>query len=167
MILSILNKKLIITITKNKMSLSTAHLAENNVTTTFSIERLGDELKKCPEILFAYVLGSGTSGVVKPKSDLDLAVYSSNNHINHLIVYSKICDVCEKILPGVRIDVGFLRKCEDPVYKFETIKGRLLFSKEIETWLSFYSNTAREYEHQMFHYRKQRGYRAKLAYSTG
>jgi len=141
------------------MSLSLEYLSENHDNLSFSVEELKNELKQCPEILFAYILGSAVNGVVKSKSDLDLGIYLENSETSFGDVYLKICNICEPILPGVRIDVGFLNKCEDPVYKFEVISGSLLFTKNKETWLRFYSYTAREYEYQMVHYRKQRRYR--------
>ena len=160
MILFVFNKKLTITIPKNNnMSLSLEYLSKNRDDLSFSIEKLKNELKKCPEILFAYILGSAVTGVVKSKSDLDLGIYLEHSDTSCSDVYFKICNICDPILPGVRIDVGFLNNCEDTVYKFEVIKGSLLFTKKKEIWLRFYSNTAREYEHQMFHYRKQRKYR--------
>jgi len=160
MISFVFSKKLIVTIPKNNnMSLSLKYLSKNRGDLSFSTEKLKNELRQCPEILFAYILGSAVNGVIKSKSDLDLGIYLENSKTSFGDVYLKICNICEPILPGVRIDVGFLNKCEDPVYKFEVISGSLLFTKNKEIWLRFYSNTAREYEHQMVHYEKQRRYR--------
>jgi predicted nucleotidyltransferase len=49
------------------------------------------------------------------------------------------------------------RKPNLPLY--DNLKGRLLFTRNQEIWLTFYSRTCREVEHQMFHYEKQRRYR--------
>ena len=116
----------------------------------------GDLRNGCPEIVFALVLGSAVDGNVAPRSDLDLAVYLEDKP--KFDVFQRIVDIAEKSAPGVEIDLGFLNGNE-PVYRFEALKGRLLFTRDREAWLRFYSLTCREYEHWMFHYEKQRRYR--------
>ena len=59
---------------------------------------------------------------------------------------------------GVRCDLGTLNGAE-PVYRYEALKGKLLFVRDRERWLQFYSRTCRQYESQMFHYQKQLAYR--------
>ena len=143
------------------MGLSKKHLNTNSEPVNFSIEALTEGLKgKLPFVTFACLLGSAArSGVVKPHSDLDLAFYLSEKP--SLSFYSAVEDVCGEYAPGVRCDTGILNKAE-PVYRFEAIKGRLLFTRDMETWLRFYSLTCREYETQMFHYEKQLRYRLEV-----
>jgi len=140
------------------MGLSRRHLDTNSEPVRFSIDELAHGLReKLPFVTFACLLGSAAgSGVVKPHSDLDIAVYLSEK--TSLPVYSAVEDVCMEYVAGVRCDTGILNNAE-PVYRFEAIKGRLLFTRDMEAWLRFYSLTCREYETQMFHYEKQLRYR--------
>ena len=138
------------------MSLAMRYLSENKHQITFSLDELAFHLKTFPEIIFAYLLGSAKEGVVHPGSDIDLALYLSKECKSFIDLYGEICSKLNDILPGVRIDIGQLRISQDPVYRYESIKGKLLFAKDEEKWLHFYSVTAREYEHQMFHYKKQK-----------
>ena len=138
------------------MSLAMQHLSENNEKITFSVDELASRLQAFPEIIFAYLLGSAKDGVIHPGSDIDLALYLFRDCKSFIDLYGEICDAMKDILPGVRIDIGQLQLSQDPVYRYESIKGRLLFTKDKEKWLHFYSVTAREYEYQMFHYKKQK-----------
>jgi predicted nucleotidyltransferase len=109
-----------------------------------------------PQIGFAYLLGSAARGVIAPHSDLDLAVYC----LEPLSLESRwtLVSGVEDLHRGVRCDLGFLNYAE-PVYWFEALKGRLLFVRDQEQWLHFYSLTCRLYESQIFHYERQRRYR--------
>ena len=69
-------------------------------------------------------------------------------HLSPLILF------CSRT--GVNVDLGVLNE-KEPVYRFEALKGRLLFTRDLECRLHFYSLTCREYEHWMFHYDKLRG----------
>jgi len=142
------------------MALSKKYLAENEDEIPFSIDELRVLLRdNCPEIDFALLMGSATTGVVRSGSDLDLAVFTTDSDIKLFDLYSKVCRLCDPMFPGVRIDLGLLNNCDDPVYRFEALKGINLFYRNEETWLRFYSIACREYEHQMMHYAKQRAYR--------
>jgi len=142
------------------MALSKKHIAYNEVDIPFSTDELATLLKKnCPEIEFVQLMGSATNGIVKAGSDLDLAVMMIDSSIKLFELYSKVCDLCDEKFPGVRIDLGLLNNCDDPVYRFESLKGINLFRRDEEKWLRFYSIACREYEHQMMHYAKQRAYR--------
>lgn len=140
------------------MGISKKYLDRSQRTCYFKPEELSRLLQKLvPHIVFAYLMGSARNGTVKQGSDLDLAVFL--NIKPNLPLYDKIQDICESIVSGpVRCDVGILNHA-DPVYRFEALKGRLLFTRNQEIWLTFYSRTCREVEHQMFHYEKQRRYR--------
>lgn len=139
------------------MSVSKRTKSNNLKSITFDIDSFSANLeRRCPEIVFAYLLGSATEGTIAPSSDLDLAVFIDEKPT--MDTYQRIIDATEPYAGGAEIDLGFLKNNE-PVYRFEALKGRLLFTRNQETWLRFYSLTCREYEHWLFHYEKQRRYR--------
>ncbi|HOP64584.1 MAG TPA: nucleotidyltransferase domain-containing protein [Spirochaetota bacterium] len=140
------------------MGLSKRYLNTNTEPAPFSAEKLADAIReKLPAVLFACIFGSSAETfVVKPYSDLDIALYLSEKP--SLSFFSTLQEICEEIVGPVRVDAGILNNTE-PVYRFEAIKGHLLFTRDLETWLKFFSVTCREYETQMFHYEKQRRYR--------
>lgn len=139
------------------MSISRRSVAINNREVTFSPELLGRRLQEGhPELVFALLHGSAASGIVAPGSDIDLAL--SFREQPGWEALSAVMETVEQLVPGVPVDVGILNGNE-PVYRFEALKGKLLFTADEEAWLRFYSLTCREYEHWMWHYEKQRRYR--------
>lgn len=139
------------------MSLSKRTAKKDNDPIIYDPELLGEALKQeCPEIVFALLLGSATEGVISAGSDLDIAVYVEDRPTGR--TYLRIEETIESVVAGADVDLGFLNGNE-PVYRFEALKGRLLFTRDQEAWLHFYSLTCREYEHWMYHYEKQRRYR--------
>ncbi len=139
------------------MGLSRKHLAENFVPVHFDSEQLASILEEqLPEVVFCFLMGSSVSGTVKAYSDLDLAFYLYEKPSYGF--YGKAMDVVRSVVPDVRCDVGILNDTE-PVYRFEALKGKLLFTRDMEQYAGFFSVTCREYESQMFDYEKQRRYR--------
>ncbi len=140
------------------MGLSKKYLNYNIEEVSFSPDKLAEGIKiALPEIVFAYILGSSAENcIIKPRSDLDLAVYISGTSSPGL--YSVLQDVVDEYIGQVRVDVGLLNRAE-PVFRYEALKGRLLFVRDKEQWLRFFSITCREYESQIFHYKKQLQYR--------
>lgn len=139
------------------MSISKRYLDKQAEPVSFDVQALGRALEEsCPEAVFGYLLGSSISGTVKPHSDVDIALFLSGSA--GLDFYEKVYDTCRLFIGDIRVDLGILNKAE-PVYQFESLKGKLLFCRDQEQWLRFYSVTCREYEHQVFHYEKQRRYR--------
>ncbi len=139
------------------MGLSRKHLSENFVPVHFDPEVLAVALKEnLPEADFCLLMGSSAGGVVNAFSDLDLAFYL--NVKSSYSFYSKAMDLVRDLIPDVRVDIGILNRSE-PVYRFEALKGRLLFVRDEERYLTFFSRTCREYESQMFDYERQRRYR--------
>jgi predicted nucleotidyltransferase len=139
------------------MPLSKHYLDTHTQTITFEPEALGKALSDAlPEVRFAVLMGSSVSGQVAPHSDVDIAFFTEGKV--DMDFYNRVFDVCKDFFPGVRVDIGMLNGCE-PVYGFEALKGRLLFCRDRETYLRFFSVTSREYKHQMFHYEKQMRYR--------
>ena len=139
------------------MGLSKHYIDTQREAHEFSPERLAVELRaRVPGIIFAYVMGSSAGCVVRPHGDLDLAVYIEGEP--SLELYETVQEVVDEVVGPVRCDLGILNRAE-PIFRFEALKGRLLFSRDEELRISFYSLTCREYEHQMFDYEKQRRYR--------
>ncbi len=139
------------------MGISKRYLEYNHLPINFSVEALAAAVKEASaDVVFAYLLGSAKAGVVKAYSDLDIAVYLSGDARWEL--YEEAQDAVRRVVGDVRCDLGILNRAE-PVYRYDALTGRLLFTRDEETWLRFYSVTCREYEHQLFDYEKQRRYR--------
>ncbi len=121
-------------------------------------ERLAETIRHAsPDVVFAVVLGSAAGGILRPGSDLDLGLFIADIS-RAWAVRSAVGQALEGLLPGVPIDLGILNNA-DPVYRFEAASGRLLFTRDLEAWLEFFSRAAREYEYQMADYERQRRYR--------
>ena len=110
----------------------------------------------CPEAVFAFLHGSARDGVVRDGGDIDIALYLDGPAT--LEVLSRVIAAAEGFVPGVRCDCGVLNNA-DCVYRFEALKGRLLFRRDDDTYAEFFSLTCREYEDQMADYERQRRYR--------
>ena len=123
----------------------------------FNTDKLSDALQAaCPEVLFALLHGSAKDGQVNPGSDIDIALYIDGKAT--LELYMNAADAVRQICPDAESDIGILNNAE-PIYRFEALKGNLLFNKDMETYLDFFSLTCREYESQMADYQRQRHYR--------
>jgi len=147
------------------MSLSKKHLNTNPEAVAFDLNMISARLKSAlPEISFALLLGSAQDGLVKARSDFDLAVYLQPYRPD-LDLYGAIDAALADLLPGVRIDIGFLNKAE-PVYRFESLKGTLLFARDRELYARFFSLTCREYESQMASYERQLKYRKQAKHAV-
>ena len=152
------------------MPLSRRHLDTNTRPVTFDCDVLGRSLEQVlPAVVFAYLHGSSAETcTVRPHTDIDIALFLSSEFVHengHPAVSDAITaveGVADTYVPGVRADIGILNDTE-PVFRFEVLKGRLLFCRDRETWLRFYSLTCREYESQLFHYEKQHRYRLEAA----
>ncbi len=140
------------------MGISKHYIDTNDKPIQFNPNELADKLKcKIPELVFAYILGSAAkSCIIYPHSDLDLAFYLNKNVT--LDIIEKIQEIVYNEVGPVRCDAGILNNA-DPVYRFEALKGRLLFTMNSDIWLTFYSLTCREYESQIFDYERQWKYR--------
>ena len=143
------------------MGLSKQYIDKNECPQAVDFHCLSEKIKKaCPDVVFCLVMGSARDGVVRAHSDLDLAVYLSKPQ--SLRMRSKISGIVHEVCKGVRCDLGILNNTE-PVYRYEALKGRLLFTRDDEIWLHFYSLTSREYESQIADYKRQLSYRIEAA----
>ena len=123
----------------------------------FNVDRLAKAIQEnCPEAVFAFLHGSAKDGTVEEGSDIDIALYLDGKP--KFGVYSRVMDVVESIITGPECDVGILNNAE-PIYRFEALKGRMLFCRDKEQYLRFFSLTCREYEDQVADYERQRRYR--------
>ncbi len=109
-----------------------------------------------PQIVFALVMGSASEGTIAKYSDLDLAVFLEKKV--EWEVLSSVMQSIGDLHQDIRCDIGVLNNAE-PIYRYEALKGKLLFTRDQARWLTFYSVTCREYETQIFHYQKQLQYR--------
>jgi len=123
----------------------------------FDVDKLTALLKdKCPQICFALLHGSAKDAQVKHGGDIDLALFIKGKPT--LEFYEMVYECAEAVAPGVQCDIGILNNAE-PVYCFEALKGRLLFFRDKEQYLQFFSRTCREYESQVADYQRQQRYR--------
>ena len=143
------------------MSLSHSHIDTCPVPIALDIPLLASELeRRLPEAIFALLLGSAApTGVIPARSDLDLAFYLQPNTVLSLDFQARIENAVDAQTQGrIRVDAGTLNQA-DPVYRFEALKGKLLFCRNDEVYLDFFSRTSRDYEMQMVLYARQRAYR--------
>ncbi|MCX5634089.1 MAG: nucleotidyltransferase domain-containing protein [Phycisphaerae bacterium] len=123
----------------------------------FDTNKLSESLnKQCPEIIFAILHGSSQEGIIREGSDIDIAIYINGKAT--LDLYQQIYGIVASVVPDSEPDIGILNNTE-PVYRFETLKGKLLFSRDEEKFLEFFSLTCREYENQIADYERQHKYR--------
>ena len=143
--------------TSFEVSIAKRHLSYHNEQITLDRKGLSESLKTtCPEVMFAYLLGSAVGGKIAVGSDIDIALYTVEKP--PLDLYSRVEETVSRFAGGAHCDLGFLKNAE-PVYRFEALKGRLLFSRDREIYLRFYSLTCREYESQLADYERQYRYR--------
>ena len=124
---------------------------------TFDPAVLGTALREeCPEVEFALLMGSARDGCIPPGGDVDLAVCVRAGLSLGLV--ERIVSLVQRLAPGTDVDVGCFNRTE-PIYRFEALKGRLLFARDGDRFLDAYSLTCREYESQMHDYERQSRYR--------
>ena len=127
----------------------------------FDTDKLSNALQTaCPDVIFAFLHGSAKDGRVNPGSDVDIALFVDGKAT--LELYTAAADAVRQICPDAEPDIGILNNTE-PIYRFEALKGKLLFSRDMETYLSFFSLTCREYESQIADYQRQHKYRVEAA----
>ncbi|MFA5864350.1 MAG: nucleotidyltransferase domain-containing protein [Phycisphaerae bacterium] len=123
----------------------------------FDVETLGGRLKdQCPNIVFIFLHGSARDGNLRSGGDIDLALFVRGKPGWDL--YGQVEEIAETVVPGVKIDIGILNEAE-PIYRFEALKGRLLFCRDMESYMDFFSLVCREYESQIADYERQKKYR--------
>ena len=123
----------------------------------FDPDALGKLLKGTfPEIEFALLMGSARDGVVPAGGDIDLALYTRDRL--GLGLRMRVAEAVREWLPDAEVDIGQFNGAE-PVYRFEALKGRLLFARDMDFFAGAFSLACREYESQMQDYHRQFSYR--------
>jgi len=95
---------------------------------------------------------------------VDIAVFQASPV--SLEEFARLQALLERLIPGARLDLGQLRGA-DPVYRFEALKGRLLFCRDRELYGRFFSLACREYESQLASYERQCRYRLAVHAAAG
>ena len=143
------------------MSLSKQHLSSHTQPLHVDVAALGQALSAtCPEVAFAFLMGSSKDGCVAVGSDIDVALYVEGKASWDL--YTRVEEVVARFASGAHCDAGLLKNAE-PVYRYEALKGRLLFARDHEAYVRFFSLTCREYEWQLADYERQYRYRMEAA----
>ncbi len=125
---------------------------------SFNISELSKVIRESfPEIPFAHIFGSAANGVVKSKSDIDIAIWYSGNDP---FIKIKVLESIEPIVYNTQVDVVNIYNT-NPILAHEALAGNLLFIREEHktNYALFYSRVAAEYEDKMFWVKKQLEYR--------
>lgn len=129
------------------------------MTRQINIENLARELNHVfPEILFAFLFGSSKEGILRPGSDIDIAVYLEKK-VSIMTLIPRIIDRLES-LAGSTCDLTILNTA-GPLIAFEALRGKLLFvrNESMDVYADFYSLTCRLSEDQRWFMKKQLEYR--------
>lgn len=106
---------------------------------TYLLPQLVKVLKADKDIIFAYLFGSYGRGRILPLSDIDIALYLSDELDNFYLKKMDLIEIVNKILITDEVDLVILN--EAPLYlQFEIIKtGKLLFCHNHLTRIKFQS----------------------------
>lgn len=125
---------------------------------------LAEKLKTISEIAFAYLFGSAQNGTINKGSDLDIAVYLTEEEKNEnekTELPLKILRMLESAVPGFdNFDLVVLNETST-ILGMQVLQGTLLFVKpeHEDLYADFYSYTCRKYEYDTFWMKKQLEYR--------
>jgi predicted nucleotidyltransferase len=105
--------------------------------------------ERFPDIPFAYLFGSSQDGVVKPGSDIDIAVYYKG--ADPFARFNVEEQIARAIGRHIQVDIVMLRNA-DPILAFEALKGKLLFVRDecMDEYADFYTHTWRMYEDKIY-----------------
>jgi len=110
---------------------------------TVDLGRLTERLKSEPSIRFALVFGSGRDGSLPTnRSDLDIALYLDRPP--DLDERLRFIGLIQDSVGFDEVDVVFLNVAEDPILRRETLKGRLLFCRDMDVYREFFSLADRQ-----------------------
>ena len=110
-----------------------------------------------PEIPFAHIFGSSASGIVKPGSDIDIAIWYNGSDP---FIKVKVLETLEPIVDNIRVDI--VNICNtSPLLAHEALAGKVLFvrGEQKENYALFYSKIAAEYDDKIYWVQKQLQYR--------
>lgn len=100
-------------------------------------------------VLIVLLFGSSADGIIRTGSDLDFGIYLDNLNTDlKLEIISLINDLFERNFPGIPLDIVFLNDA-GPLLRYEALRGRLLFIRNMDAYSGFFSLTCREYEDEI------------------
>lgn len=118
-------------------------------------------LESNPNVIAAWVFGSGQNGQIRAGGDLDIGVlYEHRPDLDELF---KLQSALEDAYQFDAIDLVTLNQAS-PILRFEAISGRNIFKRDIVRFAEFFALTAREYEYAMALF--QRGMAARQEYQA-
>ncbi len=97
----------------------------------------------CDDIVFVFLFGSFVKGNVTPFSDLDLAVFFSNDYD-----FYRLSDLKDKLsgILNIAVDIVVLNRAS-PIIKMQALKkGILLINKNPRLYHEFFVRTINEYD---------------------
>jgi len=110
-----------------------------------------------PEIPFAHIFGSSANGVIKARSDIDIAIWYNGTDP---FIKVKVLEAIEPFIKNTPADI--VNICDaNPLLAHEALAGKILFVREGQKshYASFYLKTAAEYEDKIYWIQKQLEYR--------
>lgn len=112
-----------------------------------------------PNIVAAWVFGSGKDGQIAAGSDLDLGLlFAAPPALDELL---ELRGKLQRTLQFDDVDLVVLNEAS-PITRFEAVSGRLLFARDHEEVAGFVSLTAREFEDSMALIRRGLVWRAEV-----
>jgi predicted nucleotidyltransferase len=130
----------------------------------FKHDELAKALKAIKEVAFVYIFGSSMNGMVREGSDIDIAVYltdEAGTNCDRLELRTNILRALEEAVPSFdNFDLVVLNTSSS-ILSMQALQGVLLFVKPAyeNLYAGFYSYTCRKYEYDSFWMKKQLEYR--------
>ncbi len=116
---------------------------------TLDLDSLAVRLKEDPRVVLATIFGSSQEGLVRDGGDVDIAVLLSPPP-TPLEFYAFYHTLVERLSEIADLDLVDLHHAGS-VLAFEALCGRRLVVRDDEAVAAFASETARQYEDDMFH----------------
>lgn len=116
---------------------------------TLDLEALAAAFAEDPRVILATIFGSAQDGMVRPGSDVDIAVLLSPV-LTPLEFYAFYVETTARLSTIPEFDLMDLNHAGS-VLAFEALCGRRLFVRDPEAVATFSSRVAREYEDDMLH----------------
>ncbi|MEO0114627.1 MAG: nucleotidyltransferase domain-containing protein [candidate division WOR-3 bacterium] len=99
---------------------------------------LAEALRQESDVIFTYLFGSYGKGKVSPLSDIDIAVYLDKNKVNDIFERKlELNYIVTSVLKTDEVDLIVLNEASLPLIHQVLMTGRLLFSKDEATRITF------------------------------
>ncbi|MCF6177431.1 MAG: nucleotidyltransferase domain-containing protein [Victivallaceae bacterium] len=118
-----------------------------NETEIIDFENLKKKFRYRNNIAAAFVFGSAQNAVVKPGSDIDIAILFDTMPATEE-KFNLYADLCDAVASDKPIDMIVLNNAE-PILAFEAISGKRISNNNPEKTAEFSSYTSRLYEDTM------------------